>query len=259
MPLLLLRLGPNGAVRLGRRVHVPIGRNASIRFRDDILLRDRSHIAAGVALRGAVVVIAILAAVGAASAAAATARAAGVIAVAVAGVPEIGRIAVEVTPVALTATRPTPAVGSKQGEQVGKRTAIPDAAAAAASVAAAAAAVVAGAARRAAIVATGRCAWCAGSAWPASGHPTGAATVVAAVAANLGPARATATSVDRSAARSTTHVAAIVTAIVTALAAGAVVTGLEEAATGVSGQNRAKQTEKDDPFHDDSPVRRSQR
>ena len=83
--------------------------NRPIRLGDDISL-DHGHaivgIAAGIArISGGAAVFAAIAAVPA-----------GVISVAVTGIPAVGRVAVEVAPIALAAGRPTPGTVGKQGK-----------------------------------------------------------------------------------------------------------------------------------------------
>ncbi len=210
LPLSLLRVGFGGLVRLGSG---PWGRaDYPIVLQNNVLL-GRKHGVSGAA--------AVVAAVVAAMAAAA----AHVVAVAVARVPAVGRVGVEIAPIALAATTSAPVTGRKQGEQATQRTTVPRAAVAA--------------------IAAGIPAWIAAAVGVDSGAPGSACR----------PA-------DRSAPWPASQLATIVASVagesgatIAAHGARAITKDpLEQTAAGGRRQHTSQQTEEHDPFHDILPL-----
>jgi hypothetical protein len=152
---------------------------------DAIGLRNDVPIRHGAAVVGAADDVSAVAGGLTISAAAATATfAARIVAVTVAWIPTVGRVAVKVTPVAFAARRAAPVAAHKQGEHAAQRTAMPSAptGAAAARICAGVGARIAARAARAALAASAALAAATSqrsSAWPATFRIAGRGAVAA--------------------------------------------------------------------------------
>ena len=175
--------------------------------------------------------------------AAIVASAACVVAVVIAGIRAVRRVAVEVAPIALAAARSAPSVWREQGKQATQRAAMPTT-----TVAAAAARIAAGVAG--------------GASCPAAWSGNIAVDVLVAVGNHSSARRRIHRRTNRtacwSAGGATTVIAfvATVSGAAATLAAARMIAedGLIQTTAGAGCQHSRKQTEKQDPFHDFLPL-----